>query len=344
MVEHAKRETTGRSLVAYLLKGEAMTATGVGSMPGADFAESVRIVAGETPELLALPELPARGHEAGMIGRGLALLSGLGADVGPAGWRLTDRPGIDQRRARSLLAHDLDVFEEYAHGLDTAVKIQIPGPWTLAGSVELPRGERVLADHGARRDLAASLTEGLREHIADVRRRLGRAALMVQVDEPLLPTVLAGGVRTASGLHRYGSIDEPEADAALRALVDVIVEAGARPIAHSCAPDLPVALLVGSGVEAISFDLTVTRPDDMWAEAFESGVDLWPGIVPSFEVEGAEPERLAERVRDFFERFGFGESVRSGRVVITPTCGLAEASPGWPVRALTLARRVGAAL
>jgi len=236
------------------------------------------------------------------------------------------------------------VFEEHTHGLDAVVKIQIAGPWTMAGSVELPRGERVLADHGARRDLAASLAEGLREHIADVRRRIGGAELVVQVDEPFLPTVLAGGVKTASGLHRYRSIDGPEADAALRGLVDVIVEARARPVVHSCAPDLPVALLAGSGFEAISFDLTLTEPDDVWAEAFEAGVDLWPGIVPSFEVEGAESERLAERVVTFFERFGFGESARSGRVVVTPTCGLAGASPGWPVRAFELARRVGAAL
>ena len=33
-------------------------ATGVGSMPGEDFAEAVRVVLGELPDLPHLPELP----------------------------------------------------------------------------------------------------------------------------------------------------------------------------------------------------------------------------------------------------------------------------------------------
>ena len=50
-----------------------------------------------------------------MTGRGLAVVAGLGADLQPAGWRLTDAPGIDHRRARSLLAQDRD------HGVGVAL-------------------------------------------------------------------------------------------------------------------------------------------------------------------------------------------------------------------------------
>ena len=62
-------------------------ATGIGSMPGTDFAESFRIVLGEVGGLPYVPELPARGVHAGMIGRGLAVLEGIEADLQPDGWR-----------------------------------------------------------------------------------------------------------------------------------------------------------------------------------------------------------------------------------------------------------------
>ena len=51
------------------------------------------------------------------------------------------------------------------------------GPWTLAATVERPRGDKCSADFGARRELAQALAEGLRGHVADVRRRVpGRAS------------------------------------------------------------------------------------------------------------------------------------------------------------------------
>lgn len=318
-----------------------MIATGIGSMPGVDYAESVRIVTGETPDLVAMPELPGRGVHAGMIGRSLAILEGLGADIVPAGWRLTDLPGIDHRRARSLLAQDLDVLEEHLQGFEAGLKIQVAGPWTLASAVELPRGERVLADPGARRDLAESLAEGLRRHLADVRRRVPAARYVVQVDEPALPSVLAGAVRTASGLHRYRSIDPPEADAALRRVVEAITETGARPVVHSCAAELPVALLRGAGFEAISFDLGLTRAEDVWSEAFEAGVDLWPGAVGVADQGPGAPDRVAQQLVDFFSRLGFGEQAFVDRAVVTPACGLAGFSPPASLRALAVATGVG---
>jgi hypothetical protein len=87
-------------------------ATGVGSMPGDDFREVTRMVLGVLEDLPFMPELPARSEAASMTGRAVAMLADLGADLQPAGWRLTDAPGRDQRRARSLLAQDLDVVEE----------------------------------------------------------------------------------------------------------------------------------------------------------------------------------------------------------------------------------------
>ena len=108
-----------------------------------------------------------------MTGRGLAVVAELGADLQPAGWRLTGSgSGRDHRRARSLLNQDLDMLEDALQGFTGHVKVQVAGPWTLAATVERPRGDKILADHGARRELAQALAEGVRDHLADVRRRV----------------------------------------------------------------------------------------------------------------------------------------------------------------------------
>ena len=70
--------------------------------PGRGLRGALRVVLDELPDLPYLPELPARGPGADMIGRGAALLVDLHVDVQPSGWRFVDRPGLDQRRAPSL--------------------------------------------------------------------------------------------------------------------------------------------------------------------------------------------------------------------------------------------------
>jgi hypothetical protein len=59
----------------------ATVATGIGSLPGTDLAEALRIVLGELPDLPHLPELPARGVGADLTGRAVAQLVDLYADV-----------------------------------------------------------------------------------------------------------------------------------------------------------------------------------------------------------------------------------------------------------------------
>jgi len=309
-------------------------ATGIGSMPGTDFAESLRSILDTVGDLPFVPELPGRGVHAGMIGRTLSVLDGLEADLQPDGWRIGVGEGGDVRRARSLVAQDLDVAEELMQEHDGTVKIQVTGPLTLAATVERPRGDKMLADHGARREISESLAEGLRSHVADVRRRLARADLVVQVDEPAIAAVLSGGIPTASGWSRHRSVHPPEADALLRNVVEAITDAGARPVVHSCAPDVPVELLAGAGFTAISFDLGLVRPDDVWAESFEKGVDLWFGVVPSTDTKGVTDKELAARIETFFGHFGFDAETYGPRLVVTPTCGLAGASPLWAPAAL----------
>lgn len=322
-------------------------ASGVGSHPGDDqhaFAEAVRIVLGEVPDLPYLPEVPGRGAPASMVGRTLALLHDLGADLQPAGWRLTSASGVDHRRARSLLGQDLDGWEEQTQGLTGLMKVQVTGPWTLAATVERPRGDRLLADHGARRELAQSLAEGLGAHLADVRRRAPGADLLVQVDEPALPAVLTGRVPTASGFHRHRSVDLPEAAPALAWVLDAVRAAGAEPIVHCCASDVPLDLLERVGAPGLSVDLdqlTAAEYDGV-AAALEAGRRVLLGVVPSRRPELAPSERqVIERVARFLDLLGLEPT---DSLVLTPACGLAGADPAWARTALELCRAAARAL
>jgi methionine synthase II (cobalamin-independent) len=323
-------------------------ATGVGSMPGEDFRETLKVVLGQTPDLPFLPELPARGAVADLTGRALAVVAELGADLQPAGWRLTGASGIDHRRARSLLAQDLDAVEEEMQDFTGTFKVQVAGPWTLAATVEKPRGDRVLSDRGARRELAQALAEGVRVHVADLRRRLPGADLLVQVDEPALPAVLAGRVPTASGFHRHRSVDDPEAAPALEWVFEAVTASGATPLAHCCAADVPVSLLTGAGASGVSVDLSVLGAGayDAVAGVLEKGGPLHLGVVPSTRPTTAEPEgrTLVDRVLRFLDMLGFDPDSAGDSLVVTPACGLSGADPDWARHALELSRKVAGSL
>ena len=183
-----------------------------------------------------------------MIGRTAGMLVELYARVEPSGWRIGDRPGRDTKRARSWLGEDLDALEEFTQGYEGPLKVQAVGPWTLAAALELRNGEAALSDPGACRDLAGSLAEGLREHLAEVRRRVPGAEVVLQLDEPSLIAVLRGRVRSASGYRTHRAVDRQVVEAALR---DVIAVQPSGPVVvHSCAPDVPFALLRRAGATA----------------------------------------------------------------------------------------------
>lgn len=319
-------------------------ATGVGSMPGTDALEAAKVVVGELPELPHLPELPARGLGADIIGRTAALLVDLAIEEVTSGYRVAARAGRDQHRAVRLLRTDLDAFEqavEEAGGRPAAVKVQAAGPWTLAAGIELRTGHRVLTDAGALREFTASLAEGLRQHAAEVARRLG-VPVVVQLDEPSLPAVLAGRLPTPSGLGTVAAVAPADAQDALRTVL------GAVPgptVVHCCAPDPPVALLRGAGAAALSLDLTAAPPAelaDAIGEAWEDGATLLLGVVPA--LQPAEPPQLRDVVRAAFalaDRLGFARAALAEHAVPAPACGLAGASPRWARRALALARDAG---
>lgn len=325
--------------------------TGIGSLPGSDPLEAARIVLGELPELPHLPELPARGVGADIIGRTAGLLVDLAVEVVPSAYRVTARPGRDHRRAVDLLRADLDAFDEAwdAAGPRPSVKLQAAGPWTLTAAVELARGHRVLTDHGALREFAESLAEGLSRHVSEVAARTG-ASVVLQLDEPGLPAVLDGRLPTPSGYGMVAAVPAPDAQDLLARVIDQVKSAtGCTVVAHCCAPQPPITLLRKAGADAIAFDTTLIgkAPTSFWdelGEAWDAGTTLFLGLVPSVAPPAPAALRtLADPALKLVDRLGFRRELLAERAVPTPCCGLAGASAGWVRRALSYTRDLGKA-
>ena len=328
----------------------AAAATGVGSLPGTDPVEAMRLVFGELPDLPHLAELPARGPGADLTGRTAAMLVDLPVELTPGGWRFTARPGRDLRRAHGFLSADLDALAEVAEGYAGPLKIQACGPWTLAATIELIRSQDpALADPGALADLTASLAEGLAAHIAEVRLRVPGARIVVQLDEPGLPAVIAGNVPTASGLNRVRIPEPADTEATLGAIVSA---ARAFTLVHCCALSVPFGIIKGAGADGVGCDLSMLEQteEDGLAEAVEAGLGIVAGVVPATAAAGApEPppaDRAARTVTALWHRMGWpaarngaaGPGGVAAQVVLAPACGMAGATPGYARAAMARCR------
>jgi methionine synthase II (cobalamin-independent) len=310
-------------------------ASGVGSLPGTDPAEALRLVVGELPEFAHLPELPGRGAGADLIGRSAALLVDVAVDLTPAGWRLVPRSGIDQRRAVEFLARDLDALHDVAAGYAGPLKVQAAGPWTLAAGLERSRGDRAVVDAGARRDLAQSLAEGLAAHVAGVGARVPGATLVVQLDEPSVPAVLQGGLPTASG---FGKLAAVEASVVEQELADLVRRIDVPVVVHCCAPRVPMDLFRAAGAAGLSFDLGLVQDLDAVGTAIEAGTHLFPGVVPGTDTALGAPKATASRVQAWWRELGFPDEQLAAAVTLTPSCGLAGASPAYARTAMAHVR------
>jgi methionine synthase II (cobalamin-independent) len=319
-------------------------ATGIGSWPGSSPREAAEIVIGELHTLPHLVELPARGVGADMIGRAGALLVDIGIDTVPRGYRIAAGRSAVVRRAGSLLDEDIDALEEAwekagLRGGTRTVKVQAPGPITLAAQLELPGGHRAITDPGAVRDLAGSLAEGVAAHRAQLARRLD-TPVVVQFDEPSLPAALEGRLTGVTSFTPVHPVDE---SVAIGLLDDCVARVGCEVALHSCAAGLPWKALQRSGIHAVSVDVsTLTAADlDGVGDFVDSGRTVMLGVVsstaPSVRPSAEEIAKAAVGVTD---RLGFARSVLRERIGITPACGLAGATPQWARTAIELAQKV----
>lgn len=341
----------------------AVTATALGSWPGTDPVEATRIIRGElgAPHLPFLVELPGRGPGADPVGRTASLLVDLFVDLQPHGWRLVDRPGRDDRRARSLLGQDLNVLADAVGAEEQPgdqLKISLRGPLSIASGLYLHNGERALSDAGARRELLQSLAAGAAQYVARAAAAAPGASVSVQVDEPDIIDILAGSVPTASGYRTLRAVPPQEVTAGWQLLRESLKAAGAGEVVLHLPPSPrsaalrrgaqpPLDLALAAGMDGIALPARGLDGGD-WeamAEAAEAGRSLWLGAlpVPAAGAPVAQVRTVVEEVLRPWRKVGL--SVTDLPVLrVTPDTGLADADPAAARRVLERLTAVASAL
>jgi hypothetical protein len=122
---------------------------------------------------------------------------------------------------------------------------------------------------------------------------------------------------------------------------------GAPAGVHCCAAAAPLDSLRRAGAAFVSVDATLLTPrdDDQVGELLESGVHLLLGLVPALGADlPREVSTTTAPARELWRRLSYPAERLAERVTVTPTCGLAGASPDRARAVLTRAREAGRAL
>lgn len=305
---------------------------------------------GELPDWPHLPELPARGPGADMVGRAMHLLCEVAGEfaveTSPDGWRRIAAPGREMRRAEAFLRADCDAAAERLAGYQGRFTVAMAGPWTLAASVVDGWGERSLRDRGFVSDLCQAHAEAAAGLVRRVSRLLPGAEIVLFVDEPSLAAVHDGELPFSSGYRRHRAVPADELAAGLRPTRDAVRSAGAAFGLHTCAaPVWPVV----SGLRPDWFGCDVSRLVPADTEDFGTWLESGSGTV-----WGVWPTRKAGSVDGAFglvsgwlQRLGYAPAGLPAGMGVAATCGLAGATPGAALQAMrgatAVARRLGEA-
>jgi hypothetical protein len=321
--------------------------TGSGTWPGTDVLEAQTVVVGDLTSVpdgiegLPFTVRPAgRGPWADPVGTAAALLVDLPAELGVHGWMLSDRPGQDLGQAQALAREDLDALAVAAYGYVGRLVVPVLGPLTLAAQLYLARGDRVLADPGALREVSESLGAGIGMHVARVRGAVPGATVVVMLREQLLAQVMGGLIPSFSGRASLRSVPPPVAAERLRSAAHVVQASGGGQVVVDVGPSWgAIGTAVSAGVDAVG--VTVARVDSRgWervAETVEQGVVLWaalPGVVTS-RSGGPDVDGQARAVLDPWRSVGLPLKALSDLVVLpeVPTVSGAESGWGTPAEA-----------
>ena len=320
-------------------------ATGVGPMPGIDAHEAMNVVAGELGDFVHLIELPDRGPGADLLGRAACLLAeadrSFEVETTPSGWRVGHAGSSVMRRARNYVSQDIDALEEFTVGYAGPLKVAIAGPWSLAAGIADPAGESLIRDPGAASELAAGMAETAQELTARVARAVPGAAVVIEIIEDVIPSVLEGRIKMSSGRLTHRSVEAVVVQSHLRTVVEGVHAAGARASIRCFAPRAPIDLLVGTGADAVSVNLGLALPnDESLPRAWESGVGLLLGCVPvSVNVGQASDTAVSATLREFMSRNGFADV--PANIALTPQGGLAGVDMSTARAIIGACRRVG---
>lgn len=314
-------------------------ATSVGSFPGTDSLAAARWSLLETPEFWTVPELPDRGPGSEMIGRTLGMLAGISdyfyAGLSPTGWELASGATRAITRAQSFLAEDFERVESVYISdpgvFSNAAKISVVGPLTLSASVGRSQAENLIVDVAAVFDVAQALGEVVHNLISEMRRRYsGVRDVVVQIDEPLLASVLGGGLKNRASTAPLRSWTRAEAVEVLAIVVAAAHAVEASVAFHGCTTTVEFDVMLRSRVDLMMCPMSLIRDSafDRLAESFDAGV----GAVFGIDVGGYGMSDVGLIMGDVLEktrRIGIPDTEVAQYVSVSPECGLwNSANPG----------------
>jgi methionine synthase II (cobalamin-independent) len=109
-------------------------------------------------------------------------------------------------------------------------------------------------------------------------------------------------------------------------------------VLHCCASRMPLDLFRAAGAAAVSFDLGLVQDLDAVGTAIEAGLHLVPGVVPGTDTTLPAPKATASRVAAWWRELGFPAEQLPAAVTLTPSCGLAGATPAYARAAMAHVR------
>ncbi|BDO41561.1 hypothetical protein [Cellulomonas sp. NTE-D12] len=330
-----------------------MTAvTGPGPWPGVDALEAQNVVLGELgspPEgVTGMPfavVLTQRGPWSDLLGRAVGMLVDLPVELGPHGWRLTGRPGGDLVRSRSYLRDDVDALAVAAHGWSGPLVVPVCGPVTTAASVDLSRGERVLSDPGASRDVAESLAAGVVDHLASLRRAVPGARPTLLLHEPALAAAIEARVPTFSGRATLRAVPVQVAGERIAAVAAAARAAGAGDVVvhtGSSLVGLPAAIAAGADGVAVEIKDLPAAGWEQLAGAVEAGTALWAQLAPAPRASGgaADLAAHAQQLLQPWSRIGLATAQLEGVVLLAAVADGAPSARSGLAEAVQAAQRV----
>ena len=228
------------------------------------------------------------------------------------------------------------------------LKVQVAGPWTLAASLELTRGDKALADPGAVRDIAESLADGAAAHVADVRRapaagarhRCVRRAVAARRARRARCRQRAGSARCRAPRDGWPSSDWPT-------VLGGIGSPGGRALLRVEIRRSACMRKAGAAVRQPRLHARA-QPSRRWTNSARRSRAALGVIAGLVRTAGrgtvlSDVGRTVEPILSLWRRLGLAaEQLRE--VAVSPTCGLAGASPQAARAAMKRCREAGSRL